>query len=153
MTKIHWFAGAIIYRMVDGVLELLLQDSTTTIPKYRWQGVQTKFPGGRNKDHPEDSTFLDTLKRELFEELHIRLKDDSELKVIYDVIQGDHRKIFYLVSVEAFEGEIRQVPQWDATTILSVPRWVRVDESLYRKIYRTHRSAFRSAMLFLNKVS
>jgi 8-oxo-dGTP pyrophosphatase MutT (NUDIX family) len=150
VAKINWFTGAVIYRWNQGVLEFLLQNSKTTIPKFDWQGVQVKFPGGR--DDPEDISFLDTLKRELKQELYLEIKPEISPVVIFDEIRNFHRKIFYLVPFDALVGEMRDVEILDGSSILSVPYWVPADKSV-NLAYKIHKKAAINAIGVLRKNS
>ncbi len=139
------FAAIIACRKVAGYWEVLLQDSETTISKYQWQGVQTKFPGGSGES--SDTSFLGIAEREFSEETDLRLRGGTLPRVIYEVIDGDQHKKFFLVLIELLEGELRKEIRLDGSSRLFPPYWVRIDQSgLERKIFRSHRPAFRRAV-------
>ena len=143
------FAAIVACRKIEGHWEVLLQDSETTISKFRWQGKQTKFPGGRGEI--TDSGFLGIARREFQQETGYKINDGVNPKVVYDVIDGNQHKKFFIVFVEEITGELRVAVILDGTSRLFPPYWVRVNEAgLERKIYKTHRPAFRTTRRHLN---
>lgn len=136
---------AIIYRRREGKLEVLLQSSESLIPKHKWQGKLSKFPGGRMED--SDADYLSACVREVREETHLHLKAGAKPAPVYDYIIGTERKIFYPICIDELEGEMRTEVKDDNSSRLFPPYWVELTEDVVQKvIYRTHRSA---AMRFL----
>ncbi len=144
----EWASFVVASKYESGVLYFLVQDSINTNPRYSHQKVQTKFPGGKNRDHPEDKTFLDTARREFHEETHLDLPDGN-LLVIDDIIKGFHRKVFYHVNAESLTGELRKKTKRDVNSIMYPPRWFRVGPDLEKLLYTTHRRAYREAVKIL----
>lgn len=140
MVKIGVAVLAIIYRYQEGKLEVLLQGSESLIPKYKGQGKQDKFPGGRvertDRDYPS------ACAREVIEEVFLHLKDGVKIRPVYDVIVGTERKIFYPICINDLEGEIRTEIKDDNSSRLFPPYWIELTpDVIWRKIYRTHRIA------------
>src|SRR5947209_3856765 len=78
--------GAVIYKIEKEELYFLVQDSESTLHKYSGNGVQTKFPGGSNEDHPDERDPLQTLVRELEEETWLKLKNGIKPQIIFGPI-------------------------------------------------------------------
>ncbi len=139
-----WFSALIVWKLVDGVLYVLLQDA---LPHFGQQRKQTKFPGGGSEDHPEDRNFFATGKREFQEETHLRFKEgEPDLPAVYSQIKGDcHQQLFYLVPLDSLEGELRTEVIFDNNSTLFPPYWVRVDEMGSVCLHENHEPAWQEA--------
>ncbi len=138
-----WFSGAIIWKVEGGELMFLVQESQSIGKHETLDEIQTKFPGGVNRDHPSDKTPLYTLKREIMEEIYMMVKDGVEPERFYTSVSTDsHRKFFFLVPFNSLEGELRTEGIKDGRTYLYPPRWANASGI---KVYRTHRRAAREA--------
>jgi ADP-ribose pyrophosphatase YjhB (NUDIX family) len=139
------FAGGIVYRPGEDGLEYLVIEYDSG------QGIQIKFPGGTNNDHPGEPIF-DTLCREYPDETGLRLHDPkpvhSESKK--QTGGGEHHKIWFTAAFEQCEGELRTEPKKDGGDLLSPPFW-RTYQELKGKIYYTHAKALEKAERWLSK--
>ncbi|HEY4505597.1 MAG TPA: hypothetical protein VJG67_02805 [Candidatus Paceibacterota bacterium] len=146
-----WFSAAVIWKIEDGVLWIMVQQLKSTHPLYAHNPAEVKMIGGTNTDHPEDGDPLATLRRELKdetadpdrpEETGLIMRPGFVPEVIYEppATSSGHQKFFYLVPWTELTGEIRTVPIKDGDDEVSVPRWERADE-LHRVLYRTHQAA------------
>ena len=143
-------AFVVAYKYELGELYVLVQDSLGTNPRYPDQEVQTKHPGGKNRDHLEDIDLEDTAIREFEEETGLTF-ERGEGKKIYDVITGLHRKVAYLVDRDSLVGKMRTEIMYGKFTTIWAPRWEKADQFLLRLLYRTHRPIFKAAMNELSK--
>ena len=136
-----WFAGAVVFHIIDGVLHLLLINVTTTNLKHAWQGTQVKFPGGSGKDRPEENDPWVTCQRELLQETGLRVKPGVKARVIFEVTGEDgHVKVFFLIDFEDCRGDLRQEDIMDGEDRLSPPFWV--DQYMADwLVYDTHQPA------------
>lgn len=140
MAKIGVAILAIIYRYQNGKLEVLLQGSESLIPKYKAQGKQDKFPGGRLEE--ADLSFLFGCAREIEEEVYLCLRIGVCPEPVYDYITGTERKIFYPIHIDELEGQIRTEIKDDNSSRLFPPYWIELTpDVIWKIIYRTHRSA------------
>ena len=144
-----WASFVVGEKIENNFLYFLVQDSINTNPRYPNQKRQTKFPGGKNRDHPEDKTFLDTACRESLEETHLELERGKEV-VIYDVIKGFHRQVFYLVDALFLKGNLRTETKEDGNSIIFPPEWA-MARDLEKRLYPSHREAFRRSVRELKK--
>lgn len=130
----------IIHRYYNDVLQVLLQGSESLIPRYKGQGRQDKFPGGRVEE--SDESFEDACAREVLEEVWLRLKHGVELTPVYDYVDRGERKIFYPISNDDLEGEIRTVEITDNSSKLFPPYWADLTpELIHSRLFRTHKPA------------
>jgi len=146
VAKSH-FAGVIIWRTgPDGIEYLVIEYDSG-------DGVQIKFPGGTNNDHPGEPLFgkEGTFSREGTGETGLVIPDDlSERDVIY-VSRPDpnHTKHFVIVPFERCRGELRTSPKRDGGDMLSPPFWRTAGELLVPVenggLFWTHRKALEAA--------
>ncbi len=144
------WVGAIIYHQTESDCFVLLQESTSVLPRYRDQEVQRKFPGGEEKS--EDGGFLGALHRELLEETYLRIKDQFEPKVVYDHIRGLRRRVLYSIPLDCLVGKIRSEPLQDGTSMLGDLRLFSLKEA-EEGIYRSHREGLRSFIRSLRRAN
>ncbi len=119
MAKSH-FAGIIITREGEEGMEYLV------IEYQSGEGVQIKFPGGTNNDHPGED-MLTTLKCECEEETGLIPLLDTLPEPIFSKTIGDsgkeHTKSFFMVHLSQCEGRLRTEPKVDDGDRLSPPFW------------------------------
>ncbi len=139
----NWYAGCIIYRETDGVVEYLVIDTKSLHPSFKDRAkVQTKFPGGTEDGHLEDDKdIIGTRDRELFEEIHMRIKSGYSPLVIHTETLPGHFKVFYLIPFEMLEGEIRTEEKTVDLDWMSEPKWMN-RHKLAHVLYKSHQSAF-----------
>jgi predicted NUDIX family NTP pyrophosphohydrolase len=143
----NWYAGCIIYRKVDGVVEYLVIDTKSLHPSFLGRSkVQTKFVGGTEDGHAEeDKDIIGTRDRELFEETHMRIKGGDNPLVIHTETLPGHVKVFYLIPFEVLEGELRTEEKTIDFDWMSPPYWM--DRyALAHALYKSHQSAFIKAI-------
>lgn len=148
------WVGAVIYKIEKGELFFLVQDSQSLDEKYAGNGIQTKFPGGSNDDHSDEKETLVTLRRELEEETWLHLKAESEPRIIYGPNPEEkYPRIFYLLSIEAFEGELRDSDIIDGEDLLHPPRWVKAEdlENDRSLLFETHQAIPFAALHYLSR--
>ncbi len=147
---LSWFSAAVICKILDKKLYVLVHDVTSTMEEYKGKPAETKFPGGNNK--VEDGTdFFLTMKRELGEELSISIHESCE-KVISKgpIDRTGHQKFFYLIPSSMIVGSIRKGERFDGKSRLSEPYWVEVtQEFLTTVLFWRHRSALRAFIKYL----
>jgi len=135
--------GAVIYKEEDGIIHVLIQDSESLLERFKFQGVQTKFPGGSNDDMPGEVE-SDTLAREIKEETFLELKEEVSIpRPIFGPIPGErYPRKFYLIGFESFRGTLRDVDIVDGDDLLHPPRWVKLEDLLRNKdlLYETHQA-------------
>ncbi len=157
--KKDWYSGAIIWKVEDGVLKFLVFWSWSTNRRYMKQGALLKFPGGKNRDHPEDLTPIDTLFREIPEELSekgrprlvIRPGANPVLVRVRSVSsdrgpQHEHYKYFYLLHESDLVGDIRTGYATDGNSEMGPPMWL---PAMGIQPYGHHRKAARKAVKML----
>ncbi|MCX6702114.1 MAG: NUDIX domain-containing protein [Candidatus Zambryskibacteria bacterium] len=143
----RWFAGAVVWKREEGKIYLLVQDSKSMDQRYICKPLQTKFPGGTNRGHKEDSSASETLIRELEEETNLRLR----LGVRPRILRVIGRQVFFLVSIDDCVGILRREQILDGDDTLSPPYWVKADE-LGRVLYKTHQYALHRTLQYFNLV-
>ena len=91
----NWWAGALIWMRKGRKIYFLVQDVENLNPYYP-NDTETKvlFPGGRSEDHPEDITPLDTLRRELLEEIWVELLP-GERRIIHEEQKSKYHVQFF----------------------------------------------------------
>jgi hypothetical protein len=141
-----WWAGAVIWKLENGLLYFLVQDARSTNPRWKAMGAETKFPGGNNELQDKD-LFIETCRRELKAETYLELlAGNYESDRIYDRIIGGHRKIFYLINHNSLVGDLRTFPILDGDDTLEPPRWVLADHFLHMALHgKYHKQAFLEA--------
>jgi 8-oxo-dGTP pyrophosphatase MutT (NUDIX family) len=144
----NWWAGGILLKVEDGHLKTLVQKGETILPKHAWQGTQIKFPGGDSL--PGETNFVDTLRREFFEETGLLLRKGVAPRHIYKQNKGDgHRQIFYYLFMSDLEGTLRTKVMFDGTSRLEPPEWVLIDRYFLENVnglYRTHKPALKKLL-------
>lgn len=120
------WVGAVIYDdSTPGVIKVILQESQSMDPVYKNQGSKIKYPGGTSFPGETDE---DVLRRELFEELWVELKEDAEIKPIFGPVPGKRfPRHFYLINWNCFCGDLRTVPTMDDSDELKAPFWVTLE--------------------------
>ena len=151
-----WNSIAIIWKLEDGFIYVLLQPYVMTKTKHPWQKlsgkIKRKFPGGRSVDHPEDKDFLATLRREILEELDLTLVDDSAATEVDDWITGDHLLKSYLIPFDSLNGTIRQDDREDTKSRLLRPEWVRLVDVTEKTLIKSHWLPFWKARQILEQI-
>lgn len=160
---LDWYSGAIIWKVEDGVLKFLVFWTWFTSSKYRISPAQLKFPGGKSRGHPEDSNPLDTLRREVMEELGQELGDvrinpnarpiavhfsPSEQEVLQYPEVPMHQKIFFLLHESELVGKIRKSSKLDGGSEMGTPMWLPASGI---PLYGQHRKAARRAVKMLSR--
>ncbi|MEQ1561305.1 MAG: NUDIX hydrolase [Nitrospira sp.] len=141
------FSGAVILDDRKNPSKVLLQDSLSFHPIFGKNATrQTKFPGGTNKNHREDSTPVDTLRRELFEETGLVLRAEVEPIEIFSRYRKGVKTRFYLLYLEDFDGKIRTEEADDPPDKLFPPEWVLLMEA-GRKL--TLRSVYQEVLMIV----
>lgn len=141
-TRAELYAAGVIPRRGKNGYEVLVMDvERLDGPKVGKKLVM--FAGG--KSEPRDKgDHIKVLRRELREELWLRLKDDATAIPLAKVPHRGHLKKFLLVWRTAFKGKLRTVPIFEgkpgARKQLGVPRWVSLKE-LEATICKTHKVA------------
>lgn len=125
-----YFSAGIFFRENNGVSEVFsVQDELH---------AELKFPGGSSKDD-RDKDEVDTLERELKEELKISIRVATG---VHSDNRGlGHVKHFFLVT--KYDGEIKSGVFWDDKE-QKMGRWVSLAE--FGKHSFHHREAFRHAL-------
>lgn len=137
-----YFGGFILYRIREGVLELLLQGSENTNPEYPAGEVQYKFPGGVCE--PVDRDSFETAHRELKEEVYYRLASENRVRhILCNWVSPTHFQDFFSVPEQDCEGEMRVEILYDGKSKLHPPEWVPLWK-VRNKVYKTHKPAFRA---------
>jgi 8-oxo-dGTP pyrophosphatase MutT (NUDIX family) len=146
-------AGVVVYKLENGTLYFLVQGVESLDPRFLHLGIQNRFPGGSNEDHPEEDPFA-TAKRECEEETHLHISSSYEPDLIRQSQgSGPRKKFFYLVPFDKVEGDLRTEPIMDGKDILHVPQWksgTEISQGVYYgggQIYRTHRQIFEFARI------
>lgn len=140
------YAGAIVYAKLVDILAYVALNSRSTLPQYESQGEQVKFPGGSNRDYPDETDPWETCKRELFQETGLRVKPGVRPVIMYEVTLGNgHRKVFYIISIEDCEGELRTEEIMDGDDRLSAPYLI-TEEAAREFVYETHQPALQRAI-------
>lgn len=138
------FAATVIHRKnCDGNVEFLVIDYVSTNPRNGQRtAVQTKFPGGTNKECPQESV-VDTRDREVFEESGLIIT--CAKRIWQKEVGWDHTKYGYLVDFLECEGDLREVPMVDDGDELSKPYWVSA-VILGRILFHSHQELYMAAM-------
>ena len=152
MTK---YAGAVIYRRVGGATYVLIQATQLlTGTESQRQTILSEFPGGSNEDHPEETDDLTILKRELYEELYLQMKDSVRAELIFITEENnDIQFSFYFIPFEDFDGELRTEKIVDGNKRLYPPVWVGVRElgENLDQLYHNHWAVYDSVLYRLLK--
>ena len=135
------FAAIIIWRHGEDGVEFLVIEYDSGL------GIQIKFPGGTNNDHPGD-TVIETLHRETRDETGLVMPEEP--KKIWDVTRRNHTKYAFLISFDSCAGNLRTLPMEDGEDKLSPPFW-RTYEELRGEIYRTHAPMLEAAVKELSR--
>jgi 8-oxo-dGTP pyrophosphatase MutT (NUDIX family) len=120
-----------------------------SIPAYEHspEQVQTRFPGGTNKDHLGDNSPLETALREFFEETGLRLKAGARcLYSIYTSKKG-WTSFHFVFREEDFEGQMYTDGRQDGKDWLSAPYWISNKD--HRRIYKTQQSVLYQLNMYL----
>ncbi|MBX4200238.1 NUDIX domain-containing protein [Candidatus Parcubacteria bacterium] len=117
-------SSVIEWREREGVIEVLVLDSTPTNPDFP-DDVQTKFPGGGGEEgeSPED-----TARREFKDETGRSIREDAKLKPIYSRLVADHHKVGFLVHESDCEGQLDEVPRLEGDSIINNRRYLTIDQ-------------------------
>lgn len=130
------FAGAIFYRWGEDGWEYLVIEYDSGL------GIQIKFPGGTNNDHPGER-MVETLNRETLEETGLIPVNPQVSHVEEKPGRGGkptHLKVFFAIDFAQCVGQLRTVPKLDDGDRLSPPFWRTADE-LRGVIFYTHAKA------------
>jgi 8-oxo-dGTP pyrophosphatase MutT (NUDIX family) len=140
-------AGIVLLRGPRESQEVLVVDVSVPAYEHSPAQTQTKFPGGTNKDHPEDDTPLRTALRELFEETGLQLKQGAQfLYTIYNSKKG-WSSFYFVFREEDFEGQMYAEGRWDGKDWLSAPYWISNKD--HRRIYKTQQSVLYQLNMYL----
>ncbi len=96
-----WFGASAVY---DG------EGAQTRFLLIRHAGGRVGFAGGMRGD---DKTAHATAVRETREETGLKLKKDAVPEAVFTFPGSDHRKVFHLFHISAFEGELLTEPHDD----------------------------------------
>ena len=138
------YAGAVIWREVDGVRQYLVIDTRSTHPNFPNAEQQTKFVGGTEQFHDhEDKNILDTLRRELREETGMCLPLEYYPLLIHSVPLEGHFKNFYDIPFSALSGNLRTIEITVEHDWMSVPHWITMADA--RRLYGHHYTAIQKS--------
>lgn len=142
-THTH-FVATVIHRCNENdEIEFLVIDYRSTDPRTGQKtSVQTKFPGGTNKESPRESV-TETRNREVLEETGLILLSSRE--IWRKEISSDHTKYAFRSNFVGCLGKIRSEAMVDDGDELSVPYWVSAND-LCRILFHTHQPMYMAAM-------
>lgn len=140
----------VIYRTnpLAGRIEVLAIDSVSTHPEsQKTTLVQTKFPGGTNRECLEESP-EGTRDREALEETGLTFSSSVQLGEPDPDPRGFNR-YYFLVRDEDCRGELRKEVLYDNGDRISPPYWVPIEE-IGRVLFRTHQAPLLRALDYLS---
>lgn len=143
MSPTHYVC-VVIWRNnpANGNLEFLVIDYRSTDPKTRIRTLkQVKFPGGTNRECPDESVPF-TRDREVWEETSLSFLTSKQ--IWQEEKNAEHVKFGYLVSYLDCWGELRPRSLIDDGDELSAPYWVSAS-TLGRALFPTHQSVYLAA--------
>ncbi|MEK7176918.1 MAG: hypothetical protein AAB719_01275 [Patescibacteria group bacterium] len=100
--------------------------------------LQTKFIGGTNKEHLNESVDA-TRDREVMEESSLIFLNSE--RIWQKDVSSEHTKYGFLVNFEDCWGKLREAPMNDNGDELSAPYWVRA-EDLARTLFHSHQEMY-----------
>ena len=136
------FAAIVIWREGEDGPEYLVIEYDSG------RGIQIKFPGGTNDDHPGE-TVLETLHREVRDETGLVLPVTPKLiwTLTYPAKprRDPHTKHAFLIPFEKCAGILRTEPRVDQGGDKPSPPFWRTAEELENTIFHTHKLILVSA--------
>lgn len=130
----HFSAGVICFRVEEVWCVAGITD--------RRFPADLRIPGGTNKNAPWE-TPLQTLCRELGEELNIEADPATCCGRVHTVSKGSHTQYFFLV--RNWSGTLREGEFSDSDGETLTARWVPLRE-FWRRCFRNHREGFKKAI-------
>ena len=142
MAQTH-FACVVIYRrMPSSGVELLVVDYHSIDPRTGERTLkQVKFPGGTNREYPDQAVEV-TRDRETLEETGLIIQKSKEIWKFE--ANPEHIKFGFLVNIDDCRGYLRRVLFVDDGDELSPPRWVPA-KTLGRSLFQTHQGVYLAA--------
>ncbi|PIQ66277.1 MAG: hypothetical protein COV96_02575 [Candidatus Zambryskibacteria bacterium CG11_big_fil_rev_8_21_14_0_20_42_18] len=144
------FVAAVVFALdrKSGEWKFLVIDYRSKDPRTgKLTSIQTKFPGGTNKECPDETT-EDTCKRELEEETGLCFSHRNSLRIWDKVVSPGHNKCAFLVPYDSCTGQLRQEEIDDDGDKLSKPYWATEKELAW--IFHSHEEIFKKAINFLH---
>ncbi len=138
------FVATVIWRInTEGEIEFLVIDYVSTNPRNGQRtALQTKFPGGTNKECASESIDA-TRDREVLEETGLITLNSRE--VWRKEVAWDHTKYGFLCSITDCKGNLRKESITDDGDELSSPYWISA-KTLGRILFHSHQELYMAAM-------
>ncbi len=146
-----WHSAAVICNIVDGELCFLVQDSMSKDPRWKSHGTKTKCVGGGMMP-VVDRDPVDTLRREIKEEIFLKLPREINPTLIHSIPKENHIQYFYLVWFNDMHGKIRGRNKIlvDGDTALFNLRWLKLSEIAV--VFEPHREVLRMVAAKVNDI-
>lgn len=106
-----------------------------------------RIPGGTNKNALWENS-IQTLCRELGEELDVKADPEECCGLVHTVVKGCHKQYFFVV--RHWSGTLRCGEFKDTDGIILTVRWVPMRE-FWQRCFRNHRDGFQTAIKIIAK--